>query len=550
MNILIFAAISMILGASAPAMTGSFKDEKQTSLKLFDAYLKELERLDGDGLLPRLGRKQSWNQLTRKLRSELSKATSPMDLGRVFKRLDAAYTNLHAHITLNPDYDFASEGRPMIAASFQPELINQDGSVPRYLISNVRKEYFIHLEPAQRPQAGDELLAINGVSIKKWSDENFEFCKFPLRSQCESDFWDNFRKGNLSWYRRQPLVYSLRRGDKKIEVKVPIYAKIENSSPAGSKTDTPQPCGLEPVRYPHFELVYQGYQACVYENKSVPNTALLRIRSFRYNKGELINDIDHVSKEVERFAKKYWDKKSQVLQHLILDVIENGGGDIVTDWSAQFLDQPFQDQWVQFKKTKELEDLEWRKNAFYEDEGKFKVYDGLRASERWSSIKEGEFIPAMPQFCFSNKGDCLKEKFPAQSGAYKGRITILTDPWCISSCVGFVWTLKHYLKDRVQFAGLPDSGDSTYSRTYVEAAFNNNGKSFRLSILPRPPLSRAEVSKEALFRAAVSTSRSTDENGNVVSGVPMKMDHFSSPRWNENTEEWIARLLETVVRRD
>jgi len=536
-----------ILTATTQTFASSFHDERQTSLKLFDAYLKEVDRLDGDGLLPRHNRKLPWNQLTQKLRSELKKSQSRMEMGRVFTRLDAAYTNLHAHIRLNPEYDFTSEGRPMIAASFQPEFIKEDGSVPKYLIANVRKEYFIHLEPNQRPNKGDEVIAINGVAIKKWSDENFEFCKFPLRNQCESDFWENFRKENLSWYRRQALTYTLKRDGKKIDVKIPVYARTENTLSSNGGDSKPAPCGLEPVRYPNFDLIYQGYKACVYENKAIPDTALLRIRNFRYKKGEPVNDIDQVSKEVERFAKKYWDKKSKSIKHLIIDVVDNGGGDIVTDWSAQFLDQPFQDQWVQFKKTKELEDLEWRKNAFYEDKGKFRIYDNLRASEKWSLIKDGDFLPAMPQFCYSNNGDCLTEKFPVQSAAYKGKITILTDQWCISSCVGFVWTLKHYLKDRVQFAGIPDSGDSTYSRTYIEGAFVEDGKKFKLSTYPRPPQSRAEVSKEGFFRAAISTSRSTDESGTVISGIPMKMDYFSSPKWDEDSESWVARLIKTVT---
>lgn len=530
----------------SPVFAAVFADEKKSSLKLFDAYLQEVKRLDGDGLLPRHNRKLSWNQLTKNLRFDLKGSQSRMEMGRVFTRLDAAYTNLHAHIKLNPEYDFNSEGRPLIAASFQPEFINEDGSVLRYLVSNVRKEYFIHLNPEERPRTGDELLAINGVSMKKWADENFEFCKFPLRNQCETDFWDNFRKGNLSWYRRKPLSYTLKRHGKKMEIKIPVFAK-EDSKPSTSSGEKPTPCGSEVARYPNFDLVYQGYHACVYENKAIPGTALLRIRSFAYKKGEPVNEIDHVSKEAERFAKKYWDAKYQVIKHLIIDVVENGGGDIVTDWSALFLDQPFQDQWVRFKKTKELDDLEWRKNAFYGDKGKFKIYDDLKASPQWNLIKEGDFLPPMPQFCYSNDGDCLKEKFPAQSVAYKGKVTVLTDPWCISSCVGFVWTLKHYLKDRVRFAGVPDSGDSTYSRTYLEGVFVDNGKDFELSIRHRIPQTRADVSKDGFFKAAISTSRSTDEDGNVISGVPMKMDHFSSSRWDEDVDLWVARLIREVT---
>lgn len=542
----IFNVVSIIFFTNLVlANTDSFQDEKNIALKMLDNYFKEIDRLDGDGLLPRHNRKKSWAQIKSQLKKELKLSKSKGDIGRVFVRLDSAYTNLHAHIKLNPDHDYYSDGRPVLAASFQPEIINEDGLVTKYIISNVRNEYFIHLDHKDRPQKGDALIAINHQDMSLWSDENFEFCKFPLRSQCEYDFFDNFRKGHLNWHVRKPLVYTLIRNNKKLNVQIPVFAKNENRSSGSSEKQNP--CGPEPEKYPNFDLVYQGYQACVYENKKHPDVALLKIKSFKYKKGEVVNDIDHVSKEVRRFAEKYWDKNYKKIKLLIIDVIENGGGDIVTDWSSQFLDRPFQDQWVQFKKTKELEDLNWRKAAFYDDPGKHQIYEKLKNSEKWQQIKEGEFIPPMPQFCYSDNGDCLSEKFKPISDPYKGKIIILTDAYCISSCTGFVWTLKNYLKERVQFAGIPDSGDSTYSRTFIEGTIDSSKKSYKLEIFPRTSGQRAEVSKDSLFRAAISTSRSTDENGNVLSGTPMKMDYFISPKWNESPDDWIARMTNEVL---
>ena len=192
-----------------------FATERKTSIQLFDAYINEINRLDGDGLLPRHNRKLSWQQITKKLRNDLEDSQNSLELGRVFSRLDAAYPNLHAHIKLGSNYDFNSEGKAMLAVGFKPEVVSEDGIVSKYLISSVKSQYFIHLDPKDRPQTGDELIAINGVDIKKWADENFEYCKFPLRSQCELEFWDNLRKGNLSWFRRQPLKFSLRLDEKK-----------------------------------------------------------------------------------------------------------------------------------------------------------------------------------------------------------------------------------------------------------------------------------------------------------------------------------------------
>lgn len=532
---------------SSLAKTNSFEIEKKASFNIFDEYIKEVYRLDGDGLRPRLNRKLSWKQIAIKLRSELKASKTKMEMGRVFERLDSAYTNLHAHISLNTDYNFTAEGRSMAAVSFQPESINEDGSVSRYLIANVRNEYFINLEPEKRPKVGYEVLAINHISIKKWSDENFEFCKFPLRSQCENDFWDNFRKGHLSWFRRQPLVYTLKRDGKKIDFQIPVFAKVVNKE--SNVEEKPTPCGLNLIRYPGFEMVYQGFHACAYENKLYPDVTILRIRSFRYKQVEKKIEIDHVRKEAQHFVDKYWSKKISSTKLLLLDVVENGGGQAVVDWVKLFVDQDFQDQWVQFKKTKELEDPEWRKDAFYEEAGKEKIYQDLKKTSKWAEIKEGDFIPTMPQFCISDT-ECLTKKWqPEFPDKFKGKIVILTDPWCISSCTGFVWTMKYYLKDRVSFAGMPDSGDSTYSRSYIETSFIKEKPGFKLQVLPRPGQSRAEVSKDAFFRSAISTSRSTDEKGNIVSGEPMKISFFSAPHWNENVDEWVGRMVMEVLKK-
>ncbi|AZZ37465.1 hypothetical protein CIK05_11895 [Bdellovibrio sp. qaytius] len=542
----IISFLVLIISLSVFAKSNSFEKEKQSSLKIMDAYIKEVYRLDSDGLLPRANRKLSWDQIANKLSADIRASKTKMELGRVFQRLDSAYTNLHARINLNDEYNFNTEGRPMLAVTFRPETINEDGRVPKYLISNVRKEHFINLEPSMRPKVSDELIAINNIPIKNWADENFEFCKFPLRSQCETEFFDNFRKGNLSWYRRQPLTFTLLRDGKKSDYQIPVFAAAKSDS---NDSDPLEACSLNKTRYPGFEMVYQGHHACAFENKSHPNVTILRIRSFRYKEVEGQIEIDQTSKEAKHFADLYWSKKISTTKHLIIDVVENGGGQAVVYWVKLFLDQDFQDQWVQFKKTKELEDPEWRNNAFYNEPGKEKIYQDLKKSPKWAEIKEGEFIPAMPQFCISDT-ECLTKKWQPQfPDKFKGHITILTDPWCISSCTGFAWTMKYYLKDRVKFAGLPESGDSTYSRSYIEASFIDKAPGYKLEVFPRAPLSRPEVSKDAFFRSAISTSRSTDEDGNIVSGVPMKVDYFIAPKWDEDVDEWVGRMIGVVLNR-
>lgn len=529
--------IALIWNVFAFGAESDFSKQKAAAIHLFKEDLKQISRVDGDGLIPRKNRKKTWQQVTAQLKRELDSAKTKKEIGRVFKRLDAAYTNLHAHIALNPEFDFRSEGKLTIAAAFHPEEIAQDGSVKKYLIASVKEEYFVRTEPENRPQVGDELIAINGKPMKVWSDENFEFGKFPYRSQCENNFFDNLRGEVLSWSRRIPLSYTLKRNGKKLDVFIPVVAQTKNPH---QKDEKPESCVAEPVRYPDFELVHQGYNACVYERKDSPNVALLRIRSFRYHEVKGKIEIDSIRKETKAFAEKYWNNKSRSTKTLIIDLVQNGGGEEVISWDVHFLDQPFQDQWVQFRNITELNDEKFRKAAFYDEPGKERIYQAFE-----KPIK-GEFLSPMPQFCKSEEGDCLKEKYTPIDHGFKGKVIVLTDEWCISSCTGFAWTLKNYLKDRAVFAGLPESGDSTYWRVFIEGKQTNEKPGYQIQVLPRVTYQKAEVSGDAIFREAVTSSRSTDENGVVVSGVPMKVDYFSAPRWNEDTADWIGRLLKEL----
>lgn len=521
--------------------------------KLYEAYLKEIDRIDADGLIPRKNRPESWKQTTNGLKKDLHKAKTLFDVGRVFKRTDAAYTNLHAHINLDAKYDYNSEGRVRSGISFWPEKVDAEGNVTRFILSNVRKEYFVHLQPELRPKVEDELLAINGRDMKWWQKNNLTFCKFPLLSQCQLNIKDNFRDEVLNWNRREPLIVKLKRGSRVFSVQVPVYGQSSQNQPQGGANanqetaQAPPPnCNLDPARYPDYKLVYEGVHACAFENEKLPQVVLLRIGSFNYSRLNYKTDIKDVRIESEKFYTSYWKSRAAGTKKLILDLVDNGGGDLVTTWSALFLEQDFQDQWVQFKKTKEFSALEWQKNAFYDDGGKFKLLEAWKKSGEWDRLVEGKFTPNMPQFCVTDDGDCLNEKWKSRHTGFKGQVIMMTNEWCISSCTGFAWTLKYYLGDQVYIVGVPESGDSTYSRAYIEGGIDQSKQGFFIRVISREPGSKAKVSEDAVFRAAVSASRSTDEKGNVISGIPQKVDLFIPTGWNEAPDDWVSKMVKTI----
>ena len=87
------------------------------------------------------------------------------------------------------------------------------------------------------------------------------------------------------------------------------------------------------------------------------------------------------------------------------------------------------------------------------------------AGEAWESLCNVGFD--LDYTCRAFRWQCLKEKWKPVDHHCKGNIIMITGQWCISSCTGFAWTIKHFLRDKVKVIGMPESGDSTYSRAYL-----------------------------------------------------------------------------------
>jgi len=518
--------------------------------KIFDDIVSEIERLDGDGLLPRKNRSESWKQTTKRLRKLATEAKSWGELGHVFNMLDATYPNLHAHVFLAPELDWRqSEGRLTLAASIRTDTPKQGERPKTFRIGSVRAELLEKLPEKDRPAVKDEVLAINGKPVSYWENENFHFCKFPLREQCADDFFDNFRKEILSWDRKQPLQITLMRDQRKWTVELPFTSAAVKSTNNGSEVGADEPCGVVKDRYPDFKLVYHGYNACAFESERYPGTSLIRIRGFRYFDAKEGTKFKNTDDEVDAFWNEYWKGRSRNTKHVIFDVIENGGGDWVIPWYGLFFKEPFQEQYVSFKKIRELsDDPKVLEELFYREKSKHLWLDRLKSEGTWSKIPVGGFLPPVPQFCVFSKEDCSKGLFDPRDNGFTGDVKILVDQWCISSCVGFVWNMKDVLKDRVKFYGMPDSADSAYGRVYIDVYLDSSAKDgFRLQVSPRPGATLATLPQGAIARQAVSVTRSTDKNGKVISGIPMEMDGWVPQKYHYFDENWKTSVLKRAL---
>lgn len=517
--------------------------DEATRLALFDKFVSEMERLDGEGLLARKNRPEAWKKTVQRLKIELRNAMTEFEFGQVFKKLDATYPNIHAQVVLDPQFDMASDRlRPLIAARFAPEMINRGQTLYRYFISKVETDQVSALKELDRPGVGDEILEINGKAMRDWSKQNFIFCKFPLKEQCEANFFDHFRKELLGWDRTQPLVYKLRRNQREWTVTVPFRFSKGNAS----RVDSSEGCSDRQDRYPDFKIVFKGYNTCVYESEKYPNVAVLKISSFAYRGLSKSAPIPSLQAEVDQFNEKYWNAKSGALSKLIIDVIENGGGDDPIPWYQIFFKRPFQEQYVQFKKIIELENEGIRKNLFYEEPGREVWFESIKKSGIYGRTPMGGFLPQHPQFCAESPKNCADGLFQTKGNNFAGVVRIMTDEYCVSTCTGFVWEMKNRFLARAKVVGFPESGDSAYARLYVDIL--SKGGTYTVSSAARAGRTKQVLPEDTLLRQQVTVTRSTDASGAILSARPTMPDIWVPYRYVQPNESWDVQVFQAALK--
>lgn len=330
-------------------------------VKVFDRLVSEMERIDGEGLLPRENRPEPWHSTVRQLRSQIIAAKTPQEFGAVFRKLDATYPNLHARVVLADEYEPATYSKkPEIAVRFRAEIIKRHQRTFTYKISNINSEMMKEFKEHERPAIGDILLAINDRPLSQWSKENFIYCKFPHREQCENNIFDNFRKGLLSWKAFEPLQYTFLRNGREWKLKIPV----QNPTPTTSEDNQSSDCPVESDRYEAFTTSYKGLNVCAFESPRFPGTVVLRIASFSYKGLGEGSKIKSIKDEVDKFYEYFWQDRAPKTKKLIIDLLDNGGGDTPVEWYRIFYSKPFQEMYVRFKKLIELDKPEVRGNLF------------------------------------------------------------------------------------------------------------------------------------------------------------------------------------------
>ena len=516
--------------------------DRETRLALFDELVSEIVRVDAEGLEARRLRTQSWPETIRILQSEMGRAESFKEMARVLTRLDATYTNLHSHIDFVADGTWFDSGFVRAQAeivtkvsesgrsTFQLDLLKKTWETPQFLgLKN-----------------GDEILSLNGRSLSSWSEENYTFCKFALRSQCDEELFENFLLEKLSWQRGDEIKMEVRSGEtgERITLNVPyeIQTRIKEERAASERSRNEKLECSRSAGYPGFHLAYAGNRACIFEKDRDSSIAVLRITSFSYSERRLLpeQNIRSMERELELLT-PYWNLQAGRWQHLVIDVIDNTGGNAPIPYYQQLFTRQYQEQYYRFKKIPELEDPSFLKSAVWEDPSQIDTYAAIRREGAWDATPFGSLLPPVPMFCAKESGDCRKNLFEPSEHPFRGRVSLLMNRLCISSCDGFVWGVKKILGDRVKLYGQPQAADSTYARARIDVEWSVE-KGFTTRVVDKD----AAPSSETLFSQVVAISLSTDAEGKSIAGRPLPLDRGVSIDPFQD-RSWHAKVLEAAL---
>jgi hypothetical protein len=401
--------------------------------------------------------------------------------------------------------------------------------VVEYAVSEVKPG--ARYSSAAAPQIGDRIVEINGRAMKDWQNENFEFCKFPLKAQCDNVLTENLFDELLSWSHADQLTYTLDRNGRTWKIPVSVNRRF-----SAHKSDLPG-CTDEANRYSGFVQTYSGQFACIYESLRRPNEAILRISSFYYPDPKA--RIGSVRAEVDRLYP--WWKQHATWSQLIIDVIDNHGGDAPIPYYEILLQNDFQEQYVEFKKIPEMEDAKLRSGIFWNTEGQEIWFQDQLKSGAWAAIPMGGFSLPVPMFCALSGVSCDQGLFPVRKHPFRGRVDLLVNQWCVSSCDGFVFNIKERFGASARVFGQPQAADTGFSRLSIDlSADSHSPAGFMISIEPD-----ADRPSE-LFSQTVVITRSVTHGGLATAGQPVFLDGFV-PLTLDNRDRWPEAVLDRAL---
>ncbi len=517
---------------------------------MFDAIVREIDRVDADrkDILRLKG--ENWDQDINDLRAEVEKARSPEEFGRALRKIDSIYPHVQSQQVLNPELESVPLGSKVVLPfKMVPTVKDPNEQHFKYFISQVNPDDF---ELGAVPHLGDEVIEINKKGIEDWEQENYVLCKSVSHAVCALELNHNFRNEILSWDHREPIEMKLLRGAEKIAVK--LKAKIETSA-GFEPSETADiysdvfPCGIDiKRRYFEFGFLYKGRRLCVLGSHAHPGVAVMRISNFNYSGND--DSIHSLRQEIELFKNTYWNDHNTDIKHLIIDLMDNDGGDAPMPYEALLIDRPFRGQYMKYKKLKEwtsepVEDLLFTLEG---DGGKAIWLKSLKEEAKFNDKNLGDFFDPIPRYCVNSKLDCRVDKFEPDEHPFKGDIKVMLNQNCILACSSFVSDLSENLGSRVSFYGLPDSGDALASQIAINLFLTPSAaKPFEIKSQvwnsAAPP-----IINDLLLTQTVAFTATTDAVGMPLSGISRRIKKMPEINYKNYPANYPGDVLKLILK--
>jgi len=448
---------------------------KQQRKELYKQMLATINQYDAEGIETRKSTKEvGWKKYTKVKRKNFIKAQNWKNLRDAFNSFGGGFVNLHSSFRFN-------------LADEYPIIISKKIT---YSYPNIAF-YF--------DETNEEINKVNGIKIDKLFKHYSNYdCNFNSTSGCLATFVDDFNFGKVLAKNKLPKAIKIKKGESINVTFKDFYGKR----------------GKNEIKKPDvsWKPLTEGHNIELYEKGK---TLLLRIKSFHYKSN---NDF-RCSKEIEqeknicfdvRLIRKTLLSHADKIENLIIDLQNNGGGNENTAFIAELATKPFKDLQVLYRKTKILENKEFRTTLFWDSEKAENWFQKILNDGTYKSTAYGDFLPKRADFCQASNTCELKEIQPNGLHNFK-QIILLTNQFCVSSCDDMVWRLRQFAN--VKVVGLPAAADGTYSRISAVFYLDTSGKIQRKLYAER---SEPKVEGTTIFSIKIPYTKGVDYNHNKL----------------------------------
>lgn len=473
--------------------------------------------------------KAGWDRAVAKAESSAAEAVDPYAFGLVLRTLYASYPSLHSRVDLRADIDYRiAFGAPYMPFTMKVEELGPDDKPRSVLISAVVSTDAWLLSGALA--VGDRVIAANGEPIATWLSRATKACRRNSKWQCYDDFDKQFRNGLLGWDPRLPLHLGIIRDGKKS-----IITYTPEVAPERTIERSYASCGEDGSAYKGFMPVYQGWNLCVFKSVEGPPTEIWRLKSFHYPTSA---SIGSPREEVETFWNAHWSAVSPKIRSVIIDLSGNGGGDIPLAWYSLLFDRPYQEQYAQYRWLSSYDDPSVL-NELPDDPAHARWLADLVARNPDARHEVGSYLPPVPMFCSDEDAACEGRLVPPKSHGFTGKVALILDDNCVSSCSGFSWNIVTKLGSRAAAFGLPDSGDSNFMRLPLKLYYRDGGWYTAIGASAVPD-------EKPIATANVMVTRTTTDDGKIISGQSVSVRRVVARRWDDSANSWAERVIGVI----